>query len=348
MSSCLLLGWIKLDMHAPPRFTVVIPVHNKGHLLSDALASVATQSFPDFDVIVVDDASTDEGLAVVQEYKGLHVQVLHRHTPGPGGYAARNLAIRAARGEWIAFLDADDLWYSNHLSIAAEEIDRYPQVAVVCTGFQEDLGGQVETIAVPQTTCVPSAEMIRMYARQDYFHTNSMVVRRSALIQAGGFPEHGVRRGGDHSLWLRLILLGHPIVLASPVTTCYRRDHSGVVADPTAMAGVHPVATVVAQALSGQIRIPADWGPKELLALRRLANRRCLLWMLQRRIAGLVANGSQCRPPYWSALTMPDFLRWFMALVASPRAIARLRHLRRHLRTRVHRSTCTRSSFFRS
>ncbi|MEB3332985.1 MAG: glycosyltransferase family A protein [Synechococcaceae cyanobacterium] len=318
----------------PPRFSVVIPVHNKGPLLAEALASVAAQSWRDYELIVVDDASSDGGLAVLERFPQLPLRLLQRRVPGPGGYAARNLGIQAARGDWVAFLDADDLWLPEHLATAAAQIERHPEAAVVCTGFEEDLAGQLETVAVAHSVCLTAAELLRRYARRDLFHTNSMLVRRQALLAAGGFPEQGVRRGGDHALWLRLVLLGEPIVLAAPVTSRYRRDHSGVVADPAAMAGRHPVAQVAAAALAGTIPLPPTWGVAERLALRRLANRKSLLWMLQRRRQGL-PPGQGAGLPYPAALTPVDALRWLLACWAPPGLVRVLQRRWRRWRSRV-------------
>lgn len=310
---------------------MVIPVHNKGALLAEALASVAAQSCRDYELIVVDDASTDGGLQVLQRFPQLPLRLLQRSQPGPGGYAARNLAIREARGTWVAFLDADDLWLPDHLATAAALLDRHPEVALLCTGFAEHLQGEVETVSLNRTTCLAAAEALHLYAGRDLFHTNSMVVRRAALVQAGGFPEQGVRRGGDHALWFRLVLLGEPVLLAAAITSRYRRDHSGVVADASATAGAHPVARVAAAALSGGIPLPASWGAAERRAIMRLANRKSLLWMMQRRRSGLPSMPG-VGLPYPLALTPIDALRWLLARWAPAILLQRLQRRWRRLR----------------
>jgi succinoglycan biosynthesis protein ExoO len=304
---------------AAPRFTVVIPVHNKGPLLAEALACVAAQTCRDFEVIVVDDASSDGGLGAVERFPDLPLRLLRRATPGPGGYAARNLGIQAARGAWIAFLDADDLWFPEHLATAAAWLDRHPQASVVCTGFQEVLGASVRTIAVPEGRCFEAREFLALYARKDWFHTNSMLIRRRVLLEGGGFPEQGVRRGGDHAVWFRSVLAGDPVILVDAVTSCYRRDHSEVVSDPVTMVGPHPVARVAAAALAGVIPLRADWGRRERRLIRQFANRKGLHWMLQRKRMGLPPSPGQTLP-YPRALSPRDLGRWLVVL-ALPRPL---------------------------
>lgn len=312
---------------------MVIPVHNKGELLADALASVAAQSWKDYELIVVDDASTDGGLDVLQRFPQLLVRLVRRPQAGPGGYAARNLGIREARGVWVAFLDADDLWMPDHLATAAALLESYPEAALLCTGFAEDLQGEVETVSVSHTACHAAADVLRLYARRDVFHTNSMVVRRSALLLAGGFPEQGVRRAGDHALWFRLVLLGEPVVLAHVVTSRYRRDHSGVVTDPTAISGDHPVAQVARAVLAGTLPWPSGWGASERRQIMRLANRKSLLWMMQRRCKGQSRSHGP-RLPYPAALTPTDLLRWLLARWAPSGLLLRLQRRWRRLRSR--------------
>lgn len=311
-----------------PRFSVVIPVHNKGLLLAEALASVTSQTLRDFEVLVVDDASTDDGPSMLASFPGLHLRLLRRSVPGPAGYAARNFGIREARGKWIAFLDADDLWFSDHLAHAARWIDRFPEAVVYCSGHQEIFGRSVRTIAVSQTRCLEARSFLGLYAREDLFHTNSMVIRRQVLLDCGGFPEDGTRRGGDHALWFRTVLYGAPVILASEVTSQYRRDHSAVVSNPSAMMGRHPVCTVAGDALAGRLALPEDWGEVEQRLIRQLANRKALHWLLQSKRMG--ANLAEVPMlPYPSVMTRKDQFRWF-AFRYVPQPLLRLLFVLKH------------------
>ena len=292
-------------------FSVVIPVHNKGPLLAEALASVSTQIHQDFEVLVVDDASDDDGLTAIHAFPSLPIRCLHRSTPGPAGYAARNLGIREARGRWIAFLDADDLWFPEHLSTAAGWIARYPEAGVYCSGFEEHMGGAVKTISVPVSRCLAANAFLALYARSDLIHTNSLVIQRELLLACGGFPEWGARRGGDHALWFRCVLQGSPVILAGQVTSRYRRDHSEVVRDPMTMTGAHPVCRVAEDALTGRLRLPPTWGKQEEHWIRQLANRKALHWMLQRKRVGLLPPAARSLP-YPADLSPRNQLRWLI------------------------------------
>lgn len=97
-----------------PTVSVIIPTYNRAHLVARAIQSVLDQTYQDFEIIVVDDASTDNTEAVIQQYDDSRIVYL-KHEVNSGGAAARNTGIRHARGQYIAFLDSDDEWLPIHL-----------------------------------------------------------------------------------------------------------------------------------------------------------------------------------------------------------------------------------------
>ena len=119
-----------------PRFSVVIPVHNKERHVAAAIASAMGQTLPPCEVIAIDDASTDRSAAIVAAIAHPKVRLYSRDVPGPGGYAARNLGIEKSTGTWIAFLDADDIWGHDHLADIAAAIERSPTVGCVATRYE--------------------------------------------------------------------------------------------------------------------------------------------------------------------------------------------------------------------
>src|SRR6476469_3757189 len=99
------------------RVSVIIPCHNAGRWIAQTLHSVAAQTYPAHEVIVIDDGSTDDSIAEIQR-SGIPLTLLNVTVHNAA--AARNAGIEVAKGDWIALLDADDLWYPNHLARAVE------------------------------------------------------------------------------------------------------------------------------------------------------------------------------------------------------------------------------------
>ena len=106
------------------RISVIVPCCNAERFIESSLESIANQTLQPYEVIVVDDGSTDGSLDVIQS-SSLTIRVLR--SPRTGGAGARNVGIRAARGEWLAFLDADDIWYGEHLGRARELISKHQE-----------------------------------------------------------------------------------------------------------------------------------------------------------------------------------------------------------------------------
>src|SRR5437660_9457805 len=99
------------------RVSVIMPCHNAGPWIGDALRSVAAQSLPAHEILVIDDRSSDDSVAQI-ERSGVPVKLLR--SDAGNAAATRNVGIEAATGDWLALLDADDVWYPNHLARAAE------------------------------------------------------------------------------------------------------------------------------------------------------------------------------------------------------------------------------------
>ena len=110
-----------------PRVSVLIPVYNCAPWIAAAIESVLAQTYQDFEIIVADDGSTDQTVQIVQRYP--RVQYLFQ--PHSGISAARNLALSKARGELIAFLDADDLWAPNKLALQVSYLDAHPECKII-------------------------------------------------------------------------------------------------------------------------------------------------------------------------------------------------------------------------
>ncbi len=197
-------------MHEPacntPPVSVIICVYNKESYVARSVQSVLSQTFSNFELIVVDDGSTDESANVVRQFDDPRLRLVCQENAGECG--ARNRGIAEAHGEWLAFLDGDDEWLPLFL-------ERTMEVAVkaqstVCTIFTNYGTNTSENNMVPG--CVKGG-VIDDYLR--FFLSNgdsgvsssSVVVRKESLVEAGQFPL-GVRHGGDLDTWVRLAWTG--------------------------------------------------------------------------------------------------------------------------------------------
>jgi len=200
-----------------PRVTVAIAALNASRYIGETLDSVAAQSYRDFEIVVVDDGSTD-GTAEIAERKP-YTRVVRRRAGGPAGPAtARNEAIRAGAGELIAVLDADDLWHPDKLELQVAELDRSLDTVLVATGV-EPFGG-----SAPAAPALTGGEVTAALLRVNFVTASAVLFRRSAFERAGGFdPDSELIAVEDYDLWLRLSLLGRFAVVPRILTL--RRVH---------------------------------------------------------------------------------------------------------------------------
>lgn len=188
-------------------FSIVTPLYNKKDCIARTLACVLAQSFTDFEMIVVDDGSTDGGDAVAAACTDPRVWLLRQ--PNGGAAAARNTGIKAASRPYIAFLDADDLWEPEYLAAQAALIRDFPEADVWGFAYRRI----TKNIHVPQPRFgVPEGfrgilEHPWSDAGCGMLWTSALVTRKSALEKAGGFDTR-IAYGEDLDLWFRLLLQG--------------------------------------------------------------------------------------------------------------------------------------------
>lgn len=210
-------------MNAPSNLdiAVVIPLFNKAKFIRAALESVLAQSHPAKEILVIDDGSTDEGVAIVEALRSNRIRLVRQPNAGPG--LARNRGIEEASQPWIAFLDADDLWLPDHLAHFAELHRAFPQAAVFAAGYYEFRGEPPS--AAPGVGGAREIDFFALDPRQPGLSSSSVLVKREVLESAGGFGP--AFPGEDVDLWIRLGL-DHTIVLSAAVTALYRRDDEGL------------------------------------------------------------------------------------------------------------------------
>lgn len=218
------------EHRALPLFSVIVPVYNRPKLVAEALDSVLSQSFTDFEVIAVDDGSTDETPRILTGYAG-RVRVLRQ--PNGGAGAARNLALRHAHGEYAVFLDSDDLWPPWTLQVYAEILggDDIPSL-IVCVPVRRGLDDEAEKVARTALRAPVLGDFLEIARNMHDFRSGVLPVARvQALLDAGGFPEPAMAFE-DWDLLLRLGL--EPIFssVESPPLLIYRHHAASESHDP--------------------------------------------------------------------------------------------------------------------
>lgn len=201
-----------------PIVSVIIPTCDRVHFLRRALESVLNQSFSDFEIIVVDDHSRDGTLEFLKNIRDKRIRFISRHDRG-GGSAARNTGIASAKGEYLAFLDDDDVWHERKLQRQFEIMQRCPEVGLVYTGtvkvYQDN--GRVFRTTIPQHR----GDIFKhLLARNVIGTTSSVMVRRIAIEGIGGFDE-SFPSCQDWDLYLRLSKLWPVDFVGEPLVDYY-------------------------------------------------------------------------------------------------------------------------------
>ena len=236
------------------KFSVVIPLYNKASYIGCTVQSVLAQSFTDFEVIVVDDGSSDGGAELVKAMADPRICMVHQANAGVS--AARNRGIAMARGEWVAFLDADDWHHPQHLACLVDAQKAWPQADAVATDFLmvADSSGPWPP---PWPVCDknPEVELItdlpRRWMMGPSLCSSSVAVRTRRLQQMQPCFPPGESQAEDLDFWFRL---GEqtPIALAHAALVAYRVEVDGsLTARHTVIKVPRSIERMEARAISG-------------------------------------------------------------------------------------------------
>ena len=246
-----------------PLISICIPAYKADRYLAETLESVGKQTYPHWELIVVEDGSHDRAEKIVTEFATRVSQSVRflRHEENRGLPATRNTGIEAALGNWVALLDSDDLWKPEHLESLVRHTYRTPDAALIHAGsilFQSETGKFMETRA-------PSPEMVRnfphsLFVGQYIVQPASVLLRRELWEKVDGF-DPVFRYVEDRDMWLRCARAGARFVYSGEETCLYRK-HTGALS-------TH--APEMAEAAAAVFDKHLDWEaiPRELR--RRLA-----------------------------------------------------------------------------
>lgn len=214
---------IKNHTSEKPRFSVVVPLYNKAPYVRKALDSIVSQTFTDWECIVIDDGSTDGSAAICEEYlNNITHQTSHIiHQKNAGVAAARNNGVAASEGEYVCFLDADDWWEDTYLEEMDRLIQEYPDAGLYATNYVYYKPGKTHV----------ALKLGRGYMNypEAYLHSDAMPVwtgaacmPRKVFDEMGGFPE-GIKIGEDFLLWAK-IALHYTVAFCEKALAYYNND----------------------------------------------------------------------------------------------------------------------------
>jgi hypothetical protein len=213
-----------------------MPAYNTATMIGAAIGSVLAQTRSDFELIVIDDGSTDGTPEVVERFSDPRVRLL-RTGPRAGPGAARNAGIAVARGRYVSMLDSDDLWLPTYLECAGEALDRHPTVGLVCARHWtlEDPPGLLRRPAIRLRRSTPllldAQEFLLRLARHNFVINSTVTVRRDAVVAVGGCNTN-LPAAVDFDLWLRIAVAGQGAVCLPDSLAVYRVRRGSIQNDP--------------------------------------------------------------------------------------------------------------------
>lgn len=203
-----------------------MPAYNRAHTIAESIESILAQTFTDFEVIVVDDGSTDETISILGRYP--KVRLLAQENSGPG--AARNLAVKSANGQFLAFLDSDDLWLPWTLDHFRRVITQ--ENAVFVSGAGVEFVGEAPKLEENGSALDYSVhpDYLSAGATGVWIGTCGAAISRELFNSVGGFVDKFIN-AEDSDLWMKLGVASPFVRINSPATFLYRRSATSATSD---------------------------------------------------------------------------------------------------------------------
>ena len=209
-------------MVGKPKVSVIVPAYNVSKYIPEALASLEKQTFSDFEVLVVDDGSTDDTAAVVQKFCQRDTRFNLLQKPNGGLSSARNYGIRHAKGEYIALLDGDDIYHRDKIATHVARLYDKPDVGVVYSASQTIRDDGKPTFISLSGKPVHSNPLLALLCKNFVGHGSNAVFRRCLIDEVGGFDEN-LRSWEDVDLWLRIAAMQKWRFFREKRVLCYYR-----------------------------------------------------------------------------------------------------------------------------
>lgn len=302
---------------AHPKVSVVIPTYNRAHFLGQAVRSVLDQTFGDFELIVIDDGSTDKTQDALRDVGDKRVRVLARDHGGIS--AALNEGIRVARGVYIARLDSDDLWLPHMLASLVPVLDRCPEIGAVYAETQEI---DEERNPLPFGRGIPErfpGESLRSLLYEDYTASITTVIRRSCFACVG-FYDESLKTGEDWDLALRIARRYRFAYV--DVVVAQARHHEGNTTGPGSPLFIEAIdgRRKVLDKFFTDASLPISIVAMKPIAYRNLHTEACIRWVrigkigkASRSLWQALRSGAE---PTWVLVRIAQFAAWVIVQTA--------------------------------
>lgn len=209
-----------------PYFSIVVPVYNKEKFVGKTLKSVLAQSFTDFEIIIINDGSTDESEYKIQEFKDNRIQYFSKKNEGVA--ATRNFGIEKSNAQYICFLDSDDYWYPCFLETIHRFTSELPEQKVFAAAIEiETKNNCVKAqYSIPKKSDFEIVNFFEASQKECVLWTSSVCIEKSVFEKVGTFDTK-IKCGEDTELWIR-IGLEFPIVFIRKIIARYVYDDSSI------------------------------------------------------------------------------------------------------------------------
>ena len=186
-------------MKEPVLISVIIPTYNKSQYLKEAIESVLNQTYKNIEIIIVDDGSTDNTEKIARSFQGTRIIYFFQKNKGPAG--ARDSGIKKAQGEYVAFLDSDDLWLPEKLERQIEFMERNSEIGLLGTGcYEVDSGGKM---IGKKNFPTENNILQKILIKYNPFIQSSVTIKKEILDKVEGYDEN-FSESEDYDLWLRI------------------------------------------------------------------------------------------------------------------------------------------------
>ena len=211
--------------------SVIMPAYNAEKYIGESIESVLYQTYPYWELLVIDDGSTDSTKEVVRQFLDLDSRIKYYYQDNGKQGKARNLGIEKSKGEYLAFLDSDDLWFPNKLEIQIHEIIEKDVDLIFCDSYIYSDGTSIlkrDKVGVKDGV-YSGEEAIKLFIECNRIPILTVLAKKSAVQKVGGFIESvEVQYGEDYHLWLKLLLSGSTFFSSSEALAKYRIHSNSV------------------------------------------------------------------------------------------------------------------------